>query len=163
GSHTITAVYDGDSNFTGSTSAPFTQTVDQASTSTTVVSSVNPSVFGQQVTFTATVTDTGGGSGTPSGTGTFNYRTSPVGSGTLDGSGQTTITTSSLSVGSHSITAVYGGHGSFLGSTSDPLSQTVNQASTSTAIASSANPSVFGQSVTFTAKVTVNSPGSGTP
>src|SRR5206468_5963027 len=54
--HTITAVYSGDVNFNTSTSASFTQTVNKASTTAVVISSVNPSVFGQSVTFTATVT-----------------------------------------------------------------------------------------------------------
>src|SRR5439155_25830543 len=74
-----------------------------------------------------------------------------------------TCATSSLSVGSHSITAVYSGDSSFNTSTSGTVTQVVNQASTSTALTSGTNPSVFGQSVTFTATVTANLPGAGTP
>ena len=57
-----------------------------------------------------------------------------------------------------SITAVYSGDSNFTTSTSSALSQTVNQDSTTTSVASATNPSVYGQSVTFTATVTANSP-----
>jgi len=65
--HTITAIYGGDSGFTGSTSTTFLQTITQANTTTTVTSSANPSNVGNAVTFTATV---GGGIGM-TGTATF--------------------------------------------------------------------------------------------
>ncbi len=67
-SHSITAVYSGDTNFSTSTSSPLSQTMNKASTSTGVVSSVNPSVTGQTVTYTANVAASGFGSGTPTGT-----------------------------------------------------------------------------------------------
>src|SRR5207244_658238 len=61
--------------------------------------------------------------------------------------------------------AVYSGDSSFLSSdnSASPFTQTVNAANTTTALASSANPSVSGQSVTFTATVTATAPGTGTP
>ena len=131
-----------------------------ATTTTALTSSVNPSVFGQPIIFTATVT---GSSGTPSGTITFKNGSTTLGTGTLNGSGVTTFSISSLAVGSaYSITAEYGGDVSFVTSTSSTVSQVVNQASTTTALASSVNPSVFGQSVTFTATVAAVSPGAGT-
>jgi autotransporter-associated beta strand protein len=163
GSHSITVVYAGDTDFTTSTSSALTQTVDQASTTSSVASSANPSVSGQSVTFTATVTASAPGAGIPTGTVTFLDGVTTLGTGTLDGSGQTTLSTSALSVGSHSITVVYAGDTDFTTSTSSALSQTVNQAATTSSIASSANPSVFGQSVTFTATVTASAPGSGIP
>ena len=150
GAHSITAVYGGDSNFTGSTSPVLTQNVNSTSSSTAVVSSVNPSAFGQSVTFTATVTGSGG---TPTGSVTFKDGATTLGSGTLNGSGQTTFSTGALTAGSHSITAVYGGDSTFGGSTSPALTQTVSQNSSSTTVVSSANPSAFGASVTFTATV----------
>src|SRR5205823_14886296 len=77
-----------------------------------------------------------------------------LGTGTLS-SGSATFTTTSLSVAGspHSITAFYGGDTNFNGSTSPAVSQTVNKATTTTSVSSSANPSVFSQSVTFTAAV----------
>ncbi len=59
-------------------------------------------------------------------------------------------------VSSHSITAVYGGDTNFTTSTSSALTQTVDQDGTSSAVSSSVDPSVFGQSVTFTATVTAD-------
>ncbi len=155
GSHTITAEYGGDGTHGASTSAPLTQVVNVSGTTVTLASSQNPSTFGQSVTFTATVTD----SGTPTGTVTFKDGATTLGTGTLNGSGQATFATSSLSAGSHSITAEYGGDGTHGASTSAPLTQTVNRSGTTVTLASSQNPSTFGQSVTFTATVT----DSGTP
>ncbi len=77
------------------------------------------------MTFTATVTAVGPGSGTPSGTVTFKDGASALGTGTLS-SGQATFATNGLSVGSHTITAVYGGDASFKTNTSAALSQTVS-------------------------------------
>jgi hypothetical protein len=151
GSHSVTAAYSGDTNFSSSTSPVLTQTVAQTSSTTAVASSANPSAYGTAVTFTATVSGTGG---TPTGTVTFKDGATTLSSGTLDGAGQATLQTSALTPGSHSITAAYGGDLNFAASTSPVLTQTVNLAASSTAVASSANPSALGASVTFTATVT---------
>src|SRR5262249_51922741 len=119
--------------------------------------SVNPSALGQSVTFTATVS---GLVVTPTGTVTFKDGSTTLGTGTLNGSGQATFTTSALTVGSHSITAVYGGDLVYSASTSTPLTQNINANGSTTALISSLNPSIFGQAVLFTA--TVSSAG-GTP
>ncbi|MGZ5528506.1 MAG: beta strand repeat-containing protein, partial [Limisphaerales bacterium] len=161
--HSITAVYGADSNFNASTSSILTQTVNAASTTTAVTSNHNPSKSGQSVTFTATVSVTSPGSGTATGTVTFKDGGTTLGTGSLNGSGQATYATSSLSVASHSITAEYGGDGNFNTSASSTLTQTVNAASSATLLTSSANPSVVGQSVTFTATVGALFPGAGTP
>ncbi|MFB7267217.1 Ig-like domain-containing protein, partial [Streptomyces nojiriensis] len=86
GSHTITAVYGGDTTHTASTSTPLTQTVQAADTTTTVLSGLNPSIAGQNVTFNATVT-AAAASGTPTGTVTFKDGTATIGTGTLNGAG----------------------------------------------------------------------------
>jgi Bacterial Ig-like domain (group 3) len=151
GAHSITAVYGGDANFTGSTSPVLTQNVTSTASATALVSSANPSAFGASVTFTATVTGSGG---TPTGTVTFKDGATTLGNGTLDGSGQTTFSTSTLAAGSHSITAVYNGDGTFGVSTSPVLTQVVNSNSSATSLVSSVNPSAYGASVTFTATVT---------
>ncbi len=163
GSHSITAAYSGDAAFGGSTSSPSTQNVNQAATTTSVTSSVNPSVYGQAVKLTATVSAVSPGTGTPTGTVTFKDGAGTLGTGTLNASGQATLTTSGLSVASHSITAVYGGSAIFSGSTSAALTQSVNRAGTTTGLTSSPNPSTTGQIVTFTATVTAVSPGAGAP
>lgn len=160
GSHAITAVYNGDPNFTTSTSPAHTHTVNPAATTAAVVSATNPSVWGQSVTFTATVSSAA--PGTPTGTVTFLDGVTSLGTVAL-ASGQASVSTSALTTGNHSIRAAYSGDATFATSTSNILAQTVNQAATSTALVSSANPVGFAQPVTFTATVTVPAPGAGTP
>ncbi|MBI3967905.1 MAG: Ig-like domain repeat protein [Chloroflexi bacterium] len=120
------------------------------STTTGLTSSLNPSRFGDTVTFTATVAST---AGTPTGSVTFKDGSSTLGTGTLNGSGVATLRTSALTIGTHSITADYGGSSSFAASSSSSLVQTVGTAGTTMALRSQHNPSVFGQSVTFTVDV----------
>ena len=147
GSHNITAVYGGDTTFLGSTSNVVVQKVHY-DTKTTLTSSVNPSTSGQSVTFTATVT---AAAGTPTGTVTFSDGSTVLGTGTLSG-GKATYTTSALSVGSHPITASYSGDATNDVSTSNLVVQVVNGKPKATVnLSSSLNPSVYGQSVTFTA------------
>jgi hypothetical protein len=134
----------------------FLQTPGLPPTSTTLASSLNPSNFGQSVTFTATVSSS---SGTPTGTVIFYDGSTSLGSAML-ASGKASLSTSSLGAGSHSVTAAYQGSSSFAASTSAALNQVVNGATTTTSLASSLNPSVYWQNVTFTAVV---SSGSGTP
>ncbi len=169
GTYSITALYSGDSNFSGSTSNLVTQVVNaaaKASTTIVVTSSANPSTTGQPVTFTATVAGASGSSAAPTGSVTFMDGGTTLGSGTLNASGVATYSTSSLSTGSQSITAVYSGDSNFNGSTSGILTQMVNAAallSTATALSSSVNPSAQGESVTFTATVTGPSGNTVTP
>lgn len=124
GTHQITAVYDGDSNFTTSTSAVLTQTVNRTGSTTAVSSSLNPSSTGQPVTFTATVAPGAGATGSPSGTVTFMDGATTLGSAPLS-AGTATFSTSSLGAGNHTITAVYGGDANFSTSTSPALVQAV--------------------------------------
>ena len=99
--HSITAVYGGDTNFQGSSSAAMGQAVDQDGTTTLVSSSANPSVYGQPVTFTATVSASAPGSGVPTGGVTFEDGATVLGTGTLSASGVASYTTTAfqLSVG----------------------------------------------------------------
>ena len=139
GSHGITAVYAGDTSYSGSTSNTLTQIIQKADTSTGVVSSPNPSNVGDAVTFTATVT--------PSATGTVNFfdGASSLGSGTLNGSSQASVNTSALTVGGHSITGVYSGNAAYNTSISSALMQTVN--SGGVAVTVTTNPAALGITV----------------
>ena len=105
-------------------------------TTTSMISSVNPSVSGQSVTFTAKVTPASGTT-VPTGTVTFFDGTTSLGTGTLNASGVATLGTSALGVGSHSITANYGGDSNFASSTSTVLTQVVNGPSVSVTIGTS--------------------------
>jgi predicted membrane protein len=122
-----------------------------AATTTTLTSLPNPSTYGQTVMFTAAVTSKAGAP--PDGeTVSFMKGKTVLGTGTLSG-GSATFTTSTLKVGTNSITAVYAGDSNFATSTSKAVKQVVSKAATTTALASSQNPSSVGQSVTFTASV----------
>ena len=149
GPHSITAAYSGDANFLSSTTASaLTQTVNKASTTMTVGSSANPATLGASVTFTA--------SGLPSGaTGSVEFfaGATSLGTGTVSGGTATSPAITTLTIGHHSITATYGGDTNYQGVTSSALDQVVNAAATTTILASSVNPSLVGQSVTFTATV----------
>jgi hypothetical protein len=125
-------------------------------TTTGLVSNLNPAIYGQKITLSATVTPSG--TIIPTGKVTFQWKyfseTFNLGSATLNSSGVATLTRSNLNVNTYSLTAVYGGDLNNLGSTSAVLNQTVTQATSAATITSSPNPSSVGQSVTFTARIT---------
>ena len=146
-------------NYESSSTTNFTVSV--TNTATTVASSADPSVFGQAVTFTATVSSAT--PGTPTGTVTFMDGAVTLGTGMLDGNAQATLTTTALGLGSHNITAVYGGDSTFNGSTSAAITQAVNQAGSSATLSASTDSSIYGQSLMFTATVSAAIPASGTP
>jgi len=136
-------------------------TVNKVVSATGLVSSQNPAVFGQSVTFTATVT---GGAGTPTGTVNFKDGATVIANAVaLDGSGQATFTTSSLTAATHTISAVYSGSALYSTSTSANLSQVVGKGNTTTSLVSSLNPSCAGSPVTLTATVAAVAPGAGVP
>ena len=97
-------------------------TTKYANTTLTLASSLNPAPYGSSVTLTATVS-----TNTATGSVTFKDGATTLGTGTLS-SGVATFTTGGLSGGSHSLTTEYAGDTSYSGSTSSPLSQTVDKA-----------------------------------
>ena len=145
----------------------FSLTVNGRSTSTAVAFGANPVVVGQTTSVTVTVTDTQG-SGTPS---------SPTGTVALTGSGLSaascvlapgvagvsscSVTVTPTSVGTDTIGATFPVSTVHLMSGAS-TGLTVNRAATVTAVTSAPNPSVFGQSATFTATVVPVAPGAGT-
>jgi uncharacterized repeat protein (TIGR03803 family) len=121
------------------------------STTTTLTSAPNPSAYGQSLTLTAAVTSASGAP--PSGeTVTFQQGKTVLGTGTLT-SGEATLSTAAIGVGTKAISATYSGDSTFKASTSKAISQVVNKATSTTTLRSSPNPSNAGQTVTFTAKV----------
>ena len=122
GTNSITAVYGGDSNFSGSTSKAVSQVVNKATTTTSLSSSLNPSNVGQSVTFTAKVKPQF--SGTVTGSVTFYDGATALKTAALSG-GVAKFTTSTLTSGAHNITATYNGNTNFDGSSAS-LTQTVN-------------------------------------
>ena len=122
-----------------------------AVTATTLVSSLNPSIYGQAVTWRATVTSSG--SITPTGRVRFTWSGYTIGWGTLNTSGVATLTRSNLNADPYPLTAVYAGDTNNLGSTSSVLNQRVLPTTSAATITSSLNPSSLGQPVTFTAQI----------
>ncbi|HZP89020.1 MAG TPA: Ig-like domain repeat protein, partial [Burkholderiales bacterium] len=162
GTHNLTASYGGDANNASSTSSTLSQIINnaQTATTTTLASSANPATVGTTVTFTATVDGSN-----PTGTVSFTDGSNAIASCnavSLSGTGNTrtvTCSTSSLAAGAHNITATYGGDTDNASSTSQALSQVINAlTSTTTTLASSANPATVGTTVTFTATVTGAAP-----
>jgi uncharacterized repeat protein (TIGR03803 family) len=126
--------------------------ITKSATSTTLASSLNPSIYGQKVIFTAVVTTTG--PLPPTGQIVFAWSGYTIGSATLNSSGIATLTKSNLNADPYRLIAVYKGDTNNLSSMSPVLNQTVLQTTSAATISSSLNPSAQGQAVTFTAKVT---------
>jgi hypothetical protein len=117
---------------------------------TKLASSPNPSIFGQSVTFTASVSSS---SGNPTGSVAIYEGSTMLGTGTLV-NGIATIPVSTVPVGSNSITALYQGSVTYAPSLSAALNQVVTAATTSTSVAPSLNPVTLKEYVTYTATVT---------
>ena len=165
GNYTIRGrVIDDDTGFTDYTTVI---TVIKANTTTTVTAApASPSIFGQSVTFTATVAVVLPGAGTPTGTVSFN----------IDGNiycantpltGLTATCTQAglpaLAAGVRNVVAIYNGDTNFNGS-AGTLNYTVNKANTTTAIITDLpDPSLVNQPYTVTWTVTAVAPGAGTP
>jgi sugar lactone lactonase YvrE len=161
GVHSLTATYNGDSTnqVQGSTSTALSQDVLAPGT-VAITSSPNPSSFGNPVLFLVSVTN----NGSVAATGTVNILdgTNQIGTSTLGAGGQGTFTTSSLSVGTHSITASYLGDLHYGAATSPADSQVVDQATAATTLVAAPNPAYAGGPVALTAAVKVTQ-GAGTP
>ena len=132
------------------------------STTTVLTATPTSSNFGQVVTLQANVT-TGAGTGALTGTVTFydggNVLASKV---ALDSSGNATYAVSTLTVGAHTMTAVYSGDTLHFGGTSAPVTEVVNEL-TATSLITSGTPSALGAQVTFTATVSAPNGGGVTP
>lgn len=151
GNHSIVAIFDGDTNNSTATSNVLVQVINPSASTTTLTSSVNPSVAGVATSLTATVTGT-----VPSGEVTFKDDTTVLGTAILSGSGNSRtaiLQTAPLGAGTHSLSAVYSGDASNITSTSAVLSQVVNLSSTTTTLSSNSTSPTAGQAITFTATI----------
>ena len=180
GSYTESAKFAGDTNYSSSSSSQSGNfSISVATSTTTVTSSANPSVYGQSVTFTATIGGEYGlvkGRNGPAGrngvkpqivSGSVTWSantgcgTTPVTAGTP---GIAKCTTSTLAIGTDAITATYSGDGDHSGSSGTLTGgQVVSKFSTTTTVTSSLNPLICKEKVSFTAKVANVAPGTGTP
>lgn len=132
GTHSVTATYGGSATYASGAVGTLAggQAVGQGSTTTavTLTSGTDPSVAGSTVTFTATISVTAPASGSATGSVQFKDGGADLGSLQTITAGSASLTTSALTAGTHSITAVYGGDADFTGSTSAALSHTVTAA-----------------------------------
>jgi hypothetical protein len=169
GTHSITAKYSGDSNFSGATSSPISQVVNPTATTTSVVSSPNPSAVNAQVTFTATVTPTyTAGTTQPTGTVTFTNTTSATTlcTKTLSGGTVPPCTYTFTATGTYDVVATYvSGDTNFAGSASGATAdvQSVVTSTTKVNLTSLPTSSTVNQAVTFTATVAPGNSGSTAP
>jgi hypothetical protein len=153
GGHTITAAYSGDSanNFS---SATITEYIRGAS-KMVLTTSGSPSLVGQPVTFTSTITSTYGA--LPDGDLVTFYDGAAVLASAPLTNGTATFTTSSLLAKGHVIKAVFPGDNLFVGS-SRTLTQTIQKYSTVTKLTASPNPLNFGQVLTLSVNLTSTGP-----
>jgi hypothetical protein len=119
--------------------------------STSLVSSLNPSIYGQKITWTATVSSST--SVPPTGKVKFTSSGRTIAVVPLNSKGVATLSKSYLNAGTLHVKAVYSGDTNNLSSTSAVLNQVVQQTTTAAKLTASPNPSTVGQSVTFTAKI----------
>lgn len=135
--------------------------IAKASTTLTMTSdNPDPSVVGELVTVAWSLAVTAPGSGVPTGTVTVSDGPVNCQASVAAGSCQLALT----SVGNRNLAAAYAGDANFKSSNAPSISHTVNQANTSTAIASDTpDPSGAGQAVTVDFAVSVTAPGAGTP
>lgn len=124
GTHPISATYSGSAYYMLGVAPVKTQTVNRADSILATSSTPNPADAQQTATFTVTVTAAAPGAGTPTGVVTVTFDAITSYTGTLAG-GATTITKGDLAVGEHTVTADYGGDGSFNGGSAPPTTQTV--------------------------------------
>ncbi len=137
---------------------------DITATSMSLAASAPQPIYGRPVTITATITAVLPGSTTPTGTVTFVDGYTTLGTGrlsTVDGVTTATLTTSSLGVGSNSITATYPGDANFLASASNPLDESV--VPNSSIKLAPPGLAVFGQKTTLTATVSALGSSLGAP
>ena len=164
GTHNLSAAYSGVAPNASGTSNVVIETIQQATTATSLSSSNTPATVGSQVTFTATVVSTDGG---PAPAGTVTFNTTPASGPTppvpvmLGTNGTAALPISSLAPGTYSITAVYSGDPDDAPSTSAPITETIQQAATTTTLTPSANPISAGATLTLTATVTGATAGAG--
>ena len=155
GTHGVYASFQGNGAYSGSSSSPISITAPLVATSTALTSSATSAVVGSPLTLTATVSPNPGG-------GTVHLIQDGVNIGqnfALDATGSVSIQRSFLE-GTHAVYASFQGNGAYSGSSSSPISITASRLPTSTALTSSANPSLAGAPVTLNATISPN-PGGG--
>ncbi len=152
-SHTLTVGYGGDSNYASGTSAVWTESVNLAQPTVTLSGPANAVDVGTAVTLTGNLTSPGI---TPTGTLTLRDGATVIASQPVSATGGFSFSTSSLAVGTHTLSVAYSGDSDNSSAISSAISVTIQQAPTATALGSSVNPGTFGQPLTLAASVVSN-------
>ena len=159
GPHTIAAAYTPDDAAYDAGSGTATMTIAKAETATTLGAVPNPTVAGQNATFTATVTVTPPGAGTPIGTVRFaegtDFLDEPLDLGHSSFVGY-------AFAGLYTVHATYSGDRHFTSSTGSVDTQ-VNRAATTTTLTIAPNPATPGAAIAFRAIVSIQPPGDVAP
>jgi parallel beta-helix repeat protein len=127
GTYTVVASFAGSADYTATQSSPVTFTIDKSAPGIVLIPSIDSSVFGETVTLVAGVSF---GAATPGGSVTFYDGSTPLGTVPVDASGKARLITSSLAIGSHSLTASYGGDADLLAGASGASTVSVSRAAT---------------------------------
>jgi Bacterial Ig-like domain (group 3)/MBG domain (YGX type) len=127
GTYTVVARFPGSADYSAAQSKPATFVIAPAVATVVLTSQSGSPVYGQAVTFVATVNSAGGA---PGGTVTFADGTAPLATVPLNGSGQAGLTISTLSLGAHAITATYNGGTDTIGGKSGTAAESVSPAAT---------------------------------
>ena len=152
GYNQISAVYGGDTKYQGASALGFAELINKAQPKVTMTASPNPATVGGNVTFTVTVSTVITGVA-PTGTVQCQNGSNVLATAMLS-AGKATCTINSLPVAANAMYAYYLGDSKYLATLSPGLVETVNKATPTVTLTSSANPLVLGNYVTFTAKVT---------
>ncbi|HEY4008765.1 MAG TPA: Ig-like domain repeat protein, partial [Acidobacteriaceae bacterium] len=156
GSHTLTATYNGDANYSGITSSALSEIVALAEPTVTISGPANNVDVGTAVTVAGGMTGPGI---KPTGTLMLRNGGNTIASQPVPPTGQFSFVTSSLPLGTNRLSVVYSGDEDNSSVTSPTTVVTVQLAATATALSASSNPGTAGEPVTFTASVVSDSPG----
>jgi hypothetical protein len=133
GTHAIIATYNGNTNYAGSNSSAVGEVINSTGTTVTLNASASPVIAGQIETFTASLVSVTGG--IPTGTVAFKDGGAVIGTGTVNAQGIATFSSTTLAVGTHTMTAVYSGDANYQPSTSAAVQVVVQLAPTTTSLA----------------------------
>lgn len=155
GSHTIGASYSGDANYGSATAPAVTISTGKSASVTTLTATPTSITAGTPETLTATIASAVATSGasTFTGTVTFYDGTTVLGNPVVVANNQAVLSVTLSATAAHTITAVYSGDASWLGSTSSPLVLSAGAVASSVALTVSSPVALAGSLVTFTATV----------
>ena len=155
-SHTLTVGYNGDSSYQSTTSAPWTETINLAQPALTISGPANAVDIGTTITLTGNLISPGI---TPTGTLVLRDGAAVIASQSISATGGFNFSTSSLALGTHTLSVAYGGDSDNSSAVSSPVTVTIQLAPSATALSSSVSPGTFGQPVTLTANVVSDTSG----